>query len=353
MPTERNERMVSKTIWRRSLALVAAGALTSTLWAPASAEPPLEYINATLSAIPEVIIDESVPLEVDPGTGDVWNEERTVSIGADSSGLVSVETLEDTLGIKLPVEHSDMLEFTDSSELASWEDDDGVTFTPLVKPEGDVQVNTIIPNSDAPRQYVYDLMIPDYASVEETGGAHLFLDADGQMVAGLAPAWAVDANGAPVPTHFEIDGKTVTQTVDFSTTTAFPVVADPFLGKKLFKSIGTKYGKYYGVYTNVVTLNLSTWGWAVYTGVGGGVAGVAAGQIILNTNGWNEALAKGGTVKTQLQSKSSMRQQFSCHALGAIAAGTWELETFRPNRTKSWTFGVGTHHCNWKTANNL
>lgn len=341
---------MNKTVWRSSFALLAALALTGTLLAPASAEPPLESIDATLSVIPEVVADEAVPLEIDPATGDIWNENRTVSIGADSSGLVSVETLEDTLGMRLPVDHSGMLEFTDSSGLASWEDGNGVTFTPLVTPEGDVQINTIIPNSDAPREYAYALDIPDYTSVQEEGGSHLFLDSDDNMIAGLAPAWAVDANGQPVPTHFEIEGKTVTQILDFTESTAFPVVADPFLGKKLFKKIGTKYGKYYGRYTNVVTLNLSTWGWAVYTGAGAGVAGVAAGQAILNTNGWNEALAKGGKVKTQLLSKKSMRQQFSCHALGAIGAGTWELETFRVNRTSHWTYLVGLHHCNWTTA---
>lgn len=96
---------------------------------------------------------------------------------------------------------------------------------------------------------------------------------------------------------------------------------------------------------------LSTWGWAVYSGAGAGVGGLAAGQAILNTNGWNEALAKGGKVKTQLLSKKSMRQQFSCHALGAIAAGTWELETFRVNRTSHWSYGSGIHRCNWTTAN--
>ena len=76
-----------------------------------------------------------------------------------------------------------------------------------------------------------------------------------------------------------------------------------------------------------------------------------AGQAILNTAGWDEAWGNVGTVRSALD-KPSQRQQFSCHALGAIFAGTWNLEKFRPNRTNGdWGFGVAVHHCNWTTAN--
>lgn len=43
----------------------------------------------------------------------------------------------------------------------------------------------------------------------------------------VAPAWAVDAAGNAVPSHYEIDGTTITQVVDFDAGTVFPVVADP------------------------------------------------------------------------------------------------------------------------------
>lgn len=46
-------------------------------------------------------------------------------------------------------------------------------------------------------------------------------------IGSIAPAWAVDAAGNAVPTHYEINGTTITQVVDFSADTAFPVVADP------------------------------------------------------------------------------------------------------------------------------
>ncbi|GAA2055432.1 hypothetical protein [Leifsonia soli] len=45
-------------------------------------------------------------------------------------------------------------------------------------------------------------------------------------VSALIPApGAKDANGAAVPTHYEVRGNTLTQVVDFTAITAFPVVA--------------------------------------------------------------------------------------------------------------------------------
>jgi hypothetical protein len=46
-------------------------------------------------------------------------------------------------------------------------------------------------------------------------------------VATIGAAWAVDANGEAVATHYEIDGTTLTQVVETNAQTAYPVVADP------------------------------------------------------------------------------------------------------------------------------
>ena len=46
-----------------------------------------------------------------------------------------------------------------------------------------------------------------------------------ETIATVAPAWAVDANGTNLETHYEVDGNTITQVVE--TNTAYPVTADP------------------------------------------------------------------------------------------------------------------------------
>jgi len=50
---------------------------------------------------------------------------------------------------------------------------------------------------------------------------------ESREMAKIGAAWAVDANGEAVATHYEIDGTTLTQVVDTDGQTAYPVVADP------------------------------------------------------------------------------------------------------------------------------
>lgn len=231
--------------------------------------------------------------------------------------------------------------------VVAYDNKNASTTAPVVKEEGSLQVTTVIASVSAPTEYVYHLSLPAGTEIVAAGTTLLFVDGQ-KLVGGLTPAWAKDSAGRDVPTHYEVTGTTITQVVDHTDGEfAYPVVADPWIGIALFSRITVdSYNS-----QPRVNLDLSSWGWAVYSGAaqGGGLAGVAAGQAILNTAGWDEAWGKGGTVRSGLD-KPSQRQQFSCHALGAIAAGTWNLEKFRPNRTNGdWAWGVAVHHCNWTT----
>lgn len=46
-------------------------------------------------------------------------------------------------------------------------------------------------------------------------------------IATIDTPWAVDANGNQVPTHYDINGSTLTQVIEPDSNTAFPVTADP------------------------------------------------------------------------------------------------------------------------------
>ncbi|MDR1186617.1 MAG: hypothetical protein LBK95_04060 [Bifidobacteriaceae bacterium] len=48
-----------------------------------------------------------------------------------------------------------------------------------------------------------------------------------QQIAEVGAAWAVDANGNPVETHYEVTADGLKQVIDVDEETAFPVVADP------------------------------------------------------------------------------------------------------------------------------
>lgn len=90
-----------------------------------------------------------------------------------------------------------------------------------------------IPSSAAPDEYRFPLTIPDggEASIVSDGSVAIF-DANGESLGGFKAPWAVDANGAAVPTSFRLEGNILVQQVEITETTAFPVIADPERGSE-------------------------------------------------------------------------------------------------------------------------
>ena len=254
-------------------------------------------------------------------------------------------------GIRLPFSASAAAPAQIASGIIAYENKNATVTVPIAKTDGSLQLATVIENPEAPSNYDYQFTLPKGSKIVEVGAGLALMDGP-KFLGAIAAPWAKDANGRDVPTHYEVTGTTITQVVDhLSQRFTYPIVADPWLGANLFSSIYIAPWLAEGL--PVVNLNLSPWGWLVYSGLAQGSVlppSFAAGQAILDTSGWDEAWAKGGSVRSALD-KPSQRQQFSCHALGAIAAGEWNLEKFRPNRLNgNWGAGVAIHHCNWKTA---
>lgn len=200
--------------------------------------------------------------------------------------------------------------------------------------EDSVQVFTVIEGADAPTEYVYkvDLSVPATASVDEDG-AVVWLDPEGEMVAGFAPPWAEDALGDEVSTRYEIRGDSVVQIVDHTTLAPerFPVVADPYLGYALIESWsreGLNCSSQGCLYMH--SFDISDWG-------------NAQGPNVLRTDGWREALTKFSTVGRYQTTKD----QWDCHAAFYLSgeAGVWNLEETR-TPSQSITEWVE-WSCNW------
>lgn len=234
--------------------------------------------------------------------------------------------------------------------VVAFDNGNGSVNVPIIKRDGSLQLTVLLFSSSSPTRYDYKIGSSESLKIVQYGRVPLVF-MNGKFVGAVAPAWAKDAKGRDVPSHFEVSGTTITQVVDHqSGAFSYPIVADPWLGINLFSSVYLAPWTYLS--QPVVNLNLSSWGWLVYSGVaqGGLPAGFALGQAILDTAGWDEAWGKGGAIRSALD-KPSQRQQFSCHALGALAAGEWNLEKGRPNRLNgNWGAGVAVHHCNWKYA---
>ncbi len=91
-----------------------------------------------------------------------------------------------------------------------------------------VQMLTTITSADAPEHLEYDVDLGVGESLRSTEDGAAVVAADGTVLAVVADAWALDADGDPVATHYEIEGSTLIQVVDHRAAgVAYPVVADP------------------------------------------------------------------------------------------------------------------------------
>lgn len=274
-----------------------------------------------------------------------------IAVPKQSSNAIQVVTSKgDKIGVGLPFADVDSQAESQGNGIVTFDNKNASVTVPLIKDDGSLQLITVLHGYDAPESFDYKFTLPLGSRILPMGHGLAFFQGN-RFIGGLAAPWAKDGNGADVPTRFSVNGNTVRQLVSHrSGKFAYPIVADPWLGLNIFSSVAIGDKPDGGL--PVVNLNLSPWGWSVYLGLSqsGGVLGFAAGQAILTTAGWDEAWGKGGAIQQALN-KPSQRQQFDCHALGALTASDWNLEKFRLNRLNgNWRSGVLVHHCNWKTA---
>lgn len=115
-----------------------------------------------------------------------------------------------------------------------------------------VRTMLTIENSSAPTEYAFSFNMPKgYTLVKDTEYSDEFdeydcgdvyvLDENGVIINTIDAAWAKDANGNDVDTHYEIKENTLIQIISFDDNSAFPIIADP-------TSHPTKYTHYYTNY---------------------------------------------------------------------------------------------------------
>ena len=112
-----------------------------------------------------------------------------------------------------------------------YDNHNGSSTVPVVRADGTVQINTVIDNANAPKRYDYPIEVPVGSSLrQDADGTVAVVTSDGAPMAVFGDAWAKDANGNAVPTHYEVSGDTLTQIVEHGPGTAYPVIADPSTG---------------------------------------------------------------------------------------------------------------------------
>lgn len=152
-----------------------------------------------------------------------------VIIPANARDGVSMTVGEFSLGISLPNAATSAPASTLENGAVAFASG-GESSNAVVPTEGGVQLLSVIENKLASESYAYGLSIPAGHRLVATdeGGAQI-IDAQGVTKVVFEPAWARDANGEAVPTHYIVEGTTLTQIVKHQelSDVAYPVVADP------------------------------------------------------------------------------------------------------------------------------
>lgn len=255
-----------------------------------------------LSDVAGIPTDESGSSAVDA----IVNEVR-VLIPTDPVDPVSLESSTGaTVKITLPFSNDASTAEAVKPGVVAYDNDNGSTTVPVVKDDGSVQIATVINDSAAPTTYEYNLGLTAGSSLAlQSDGMVSILGPDGSPIGAFAPAWAKDANGAEVATHYEVNGTTLVQVVEHAVAgIAYPVTADPYLGWNLISS-----GRWVG---GTLQITPTSWGRA---------------------NGNNPTAVNNLYYEYCNRFRSScntqMWWQLGCHAQFAPFKSTWNLDSWR------------------------
>lgn len=293
-----------------------------------------------LSNVAQVPTDSSGDTAIDATVGGV-----DIKVPTDPSNPVSFESSTgNVISIELPFANAAANARVVTQGVVAYDNNNASETIPVVKEDGSLQITSVIWSSTAPSAYTYTFEIPEGATllIQENGAATI-LGQDGSFLGVIAPAWALDAEGVSVPTHYELTGSTLTQVVDHTSSDfSYPIVADPWLGIDLissFKWVSSSQGRTISV--------------AVTPMMGFVAEAIAAGP------GWDELVTKvSRTGKSNLDRLRTvpMQQQWACHAAGKTLIGiagwlgidkrpTWDLETWLRPVSDPWV--MVSKKCNW------
>ena len=91
-----------------------------------------------------------------------------------------------------------------------------------------MQTLIVISDSTAANSVTFDLDVAPGLTPKLTAeGAIDYVDKAGLVVAGIKEPWAKDANGNSIPSSFALVGDKLTQYIGFTSSSVFPVIADP------------------------------------------------------------------------------------------------------------------------------
>ncbi len=187
------------------------------------------------------LIDSSIPLRVDAGSG----EEKAVDLRLKRSGG-GLQSANPLVEVGMPEELGKGIDLPESGVRVKLAEapierspsivNESVAGYPNVAQDTDFAVaptptgfETLIQlrSPEAPRSQTYDLTLPIGATLETERGGAKVVDADDEIIVGIAPPTAIDAAGAEVPVRLSVSGKSLTVTASPGESAKFPILVDP------------------------------------------------------------------------------------------------------------------------------
>lgn len=264
-----------------------------------------DLANVAVRASAENVIDATVA-----GT--------LIEVAADPASGVTIEAPDTGVGfsIGLPFAARAADARVIGNGIPAYDNRNGSATVPLVKDDGSVQITTVIHSEGSPTRFDYELDLPTGAipTLLESGHVEI-IGSDGAFIGGVSAPWAYDAQGVAVPTHYALEGSTLTQIVQHDARFAYPVVADPWAGQNLLAWAGVSYySNYYAV-----DAKATTWG-RTWNGLATHASHVSELKYKLGGNAWRVETNNG-----------TIREQFLCHVAGNyFEQGIYNMESFRP-----------------------
>lgn len=292
----------------RVISLVTAIFLINTAvsWSTASAES-LAPLGALMA---EEVTGTDDLIRADKN-GVAENKSNVVNLPGESDDGILVENKETGEDLTIGIPNDMDLGKPKITEFGSYEYKDNGPVDLILQPT-ELGVRSImnIKDSSAPKEYRFELDLPkghkviksaDYfgdAPGNELDTEEVFIVDENNIIQSVfGKAWAVDANGVDIPTHYEVVGNTLIQIVDFNDNTAFPVLADPdwvaigacsaalvwFVGSNLFVAAKIikvkKYIKALGGFKETAKLVAGATSWEEKLRIGGSALRSLAAEI--------------------------------------------------------------------------
>lgn len=224
--------MTFSTKLRSTVQLIPAVVIAFGLMgaAPEPDSSPIDPLEHVARATPATV-ERAAPVSTTENTTNAIDARVAgvdVTVPTDAEDPIVVDTDSGSLSIELPFAETAATAVREQSGIVSYDNKNGSITVPVVIDDGELQINTVIADSNAPTRYAYAIDPGDGGSLTPFGDLIVVGSATGEVIAVVEAPWALDANGRSVPTHYELSGTTLTQVIDLNDPSiSYPVVADP------------------------------------------------------------------------------------------------------------------------------